>query len=98
MPAIILCNVDTCCACVLASNAFIFLGVLQRMILICDEECVMRRIGDACDDVYSVFAIVMMSSTCVRGTGVNVPKFLSAFFEMQERGGCLHIYVVAFDP
>lgn len=45
-----------------------------------------------------LFAIVMMSSTCVRGTGVNVPKFLSAFFEMQERGGCLHIYVVAFDP
>ena len=32
--------------------------------------------------------IVMMSCTCFRGTGVSVPKFLNAFFEMQERGGC----------
>ena len=44
----------------------------------------------------NISAIVMMSCTCVRGTGVSVPKFLNALFEMQERGGCLHVYIVVF--
>ena len=33
VPAIILGNVATCCACVLASTAFIFLGVLQSTMI-----------------------------------------------------------------
>ena len=52
MPAIILCNVASVVRVFLASGAFIFLGIFQRAMLICDEEYVMRRIGDACDEYF----------------------------------------------